>query len=140
MGTQTAVVKKKINEKDYSERVNKIIIDGDFEESKNNPLTLLIKRETKLRLKISSIFSPILQWHLKVSNPKLPRLYALPKIHKPGTQMRQIVSNIGSPAEKLAKWLLTEFEKIPQPPFLSIKNSYDRNIIWILSELTRMKF
>ncbi len=33
----------------------------------------------------------------KVSNPKIPTLYCLPKTHKPGNKMRPIASNIRAP-------------------------------------------
>jgi len=40
------------------------------------------------------------QFFLKVQNPELPKLYELPKIHKPGNSMRPIVSNIRAPTYK----------------------------------------
>ena len=33
-------------------------------------------------------------------------MYGLSKINKPGNTMRPIISNIGSPTYKLAKWLM----------------------------------
>jgi hypothetical protein len=40
---------------------------------------------------------------VRVTNLEVPRLYALPKIHKPGGKMRPIVSNISAAHEKMAK-------------------------------------
>ncbi|KAJ8980916.1 hypothetical protein NQ317_011557 [Molorchus minor] len=57
------------------------------------------------------------QNRLHVSNPIVPRLYGLPKIHKPGKSVRPIVSAIGSPTYLLSKNL-----PIAQSSF-SVKNS-----------------
>lgn len=58
-------------------------------------------------------------------NPLVPRIYGLPKIHKPGNKLRPIISNINAPAYKLAKWILSEFKSLPQPKGLDIKNSFE---------------
>jgi hypothetical protein len=47
------------------------------------------------------------------SNPGVPDLYGLPKIHKPGEAMRPIVSTIHSALQPLARWLVPEFKKLP---------------------------
>ena len=39
--------------------------------------------------------------------------------------MRPIVSNIGAPTHKLAKWLVKRFESFPKLQTLSTKNSLD---------------
>jgi hypothetical protein len=46
---------------------------------------------------------PKLIWRLRVTNPQVARLYALPKIHKPSRKMSPIVSNISAarPPEEL---------------------------------------
>lgn len=55
----------------------------------------------------------------------LPKLYGLPKTHKPILKMRPIVSNIGSPTEKVSKWLVKEYENYEQPEGKSIQNVFD---------------
>lgn len=64
-------------------------------------------------------------WKLSVPNPKLPRLYGLPKIHKVGKKMRPIVSNIDAPTYKLSKWVVESFKSYHQPIGLYVKNSFD---------------
>jgi hypothetical protein len=56
-----------------------------------------------------------------VANPQVPRLYVLPKIHKPGGKMRSIVSNISAAHEKMAKWLVPEFEST-RPPEVHVQS------------------
>ena len=51
---------------------------------------------------------------VKPNNPIIPKVYGLPKIHKTGNKMRPIVSNIGAPTHKLAKWLVKRFEYFPK--------------------------
>ena len=63
---------------------------------------------------------------LHVSNPVIPKLYCLPKIHKPGKSVRPIVSAIDAPTSKLSKWLTSEFNNLPiQQPSFSVKNSLE---------------
>lgn len=61
-----------------------------------------------------------------ISNPIPPRLYGLPKVHKPGSPMRPVVSFISSPTYKIAKYLETWFKTITgfHAP-LSVKNSIE---------------
>lgn len=68
----------------------------------------------------------------KVSNPQVPRLYGYAKTHKladltsvEGLKMRPVASNIDAPSEKIAKWLVKEFKKIPPPKGKSVKNAIE---------------
>ncbi|KAJ8938129.1 hypothetical protein NQ318_004699 [Aromia moschata] len=81
--------------------------------------------EVKKSLKeCNNLITPSLRQKLQLSNPVIPKLYCLPKIHKPGKSVRPIVSAIGSPTYNLSKWLTNEFENLPiaQTRF-SVKNS-----------------
>src|SRR5450759_4150798 len=50
----------------------------------------------------------------------------LPKIHKPGNEMREIISAEGSPTHKLAKWLVKEFQNMPKPfPSRSVNSTQE---------------
>lgn len=65
-------------------------------------------------------------YNLKVSNPNVPRLHGLSKIHKIGRlKMRPIVSNINSPNYKLGKWLIKKLKHLPIMDGCSIKNSLE---------------
>lgn len=66
----------------------------------------------EIRQKIRNVSSARVRRSLIVSNPVLPKLYALPKTHKVGKKMRPIVSNIGAPSYKLAKRLVNEVRKL----------------------------
>lgn len=59
------------------------------------------------------------------SNPIVPKVYGLPKIHNPGNKLRFVVSNINSPSHNVAKCLVKEFGKVEQFDEFSIKNSFE---------------
>lgn len=63
---------------------------------------------------------------LIVPNPALPRIKALPKVHKPGNEMREIISAVNAPTHRIAKWLVEEFKNMPKPfPSRSIINTQE---------------
>lgn len=49
---------------------------------------------------------------LKIHNSVPPKVYFLPKIHKIGVPLRPIVSNIGAPTYKLAKYCASALTKV----------------------------
>ena len=102
-----------------------MISDGPYRCVGKNPLSSLERKANELRLEISKVFNKNLQFKLRISNPQVPKLYALPKIHKEGNKMRPIVSNINSPLENISKWLVDEFNQLPRFPCFEIKNSFE---------------
>ncbi len=65
-----------------------------------------------MKTKLSKTFDKNLEWQLQNSNPIVPKLYALPKIHKANHPLRFIVSHTNSYTENIAKWLLKQFNKL----------------------------
>ncbi|EFA11664.1 hypothetical protein TcasGA2_TC008528 [Tribolium castaneum] len=79
-----------------------------------------------LYLTFRTILSTVLVSKLHVSIPIVPKLYCLPKIHKPGKSVRPIVSAIDATTSKVSKWLTDEFNNLPlQRPSCSVKNSLE---------------
>ena len=60
-----------------------------------------------------------------MSNPTLPRIRCLPKVHKPGNEMREIVTANNSPTYRFSRWLLKEFQGMRQFQSCSVKNSQE---------------
>ena len=60
---------------------------------------------------------------LKPKNCHAPRLSGLPKIHKDGVPMRGVVSTVGSPFDKLSRYLIPILRKIQGRSGLYVKNS-----------------
>ncbi len=113
-----------MNKKDYQIGVDQLIEKGKYELLEKNPLPKMIEELKTALTACKSIISKDTKTSLTSSNPTIPKLYCLPKIHKPGNAMRPIVSNIGSPTYNLCKWLINEFNHLEvQQSSFSVKNS-----------------
>ena len=112
-----------LSKKDYMERMTNLIITGPYIELKKNPLNKMIKECTKTINNSKLIIEEKNKFSVKVQNPQLPKLYGLPKIHKPGDSMRPIVSNINAPTYNLAKYLVKTFSSFKKFESLSVKNN-----------------
>lgn len=111
-----------LDKSDYKHRMEQTIQSSEFQQLKRNPLPKMIKAATNAIKEIYETFK-VPRWRLSVSNPRVPRLYGLPKIHKEGNKMRPIVTNINAPTYNIAKWLVETFNKFPQPPGFQVKNN-----------------
>ena len=60
---------------------------------------------------------------LRSSAGNIPRLYGLPKIHKPGTPLRPIVSFVDSPSYQLSKHLSELLSPLIGKSHSAVKNS-----------------
>lgn len=114
-----------LNKSDYDNRVIQLIDECKYKEITRNPLKKMVRETDQIRQKIRKVFSDRVSRNLIVSNPVLPKLYALPKTHKPGKKMRPIVSNINAPSYKLAKWLVRQMKTVIKINSCSVKNSFD---------------
>lgn len=122
-----------MDKSDYDVKMLELITSGDYITVRRSPLNKMIKNSREMIKKISEVFkdekghiNKKLKWKLLMSNPKLPMIYGLPKIHKSGPlKMRPVVSNIHSPNYKMAKWLVSELKQLPDPEGCSIKNSFE---------------
>lgn len=103
-----------LDKEDYDNRMSEKINNGPYRQLRVDPLPTMVKHVEKT-LKECKSFIGDATGRLKVSNPILPRIKGLPKIHKAGNEMREIISAEGSPTQKLAKWLVNEFQNMPKP-------------------------
>lgn len=110
---------------DYDNQVFNKIEEGNYRELRTNPLPDSIRRIEKTLRECGTLLGENAK-SLKVSNPCLPRMKCLPKIHKPGNEMREIIAGNNSPTHKIAQWLLAEFNSMGQwtSPH-SVKNYMD---------------
>ncbi|KAI4473202.1 hypothetical protein M0804_015440 [Polistes exclamans] len=78
------------------------------------------------KLQNESIISEGMGKNLRSSNSVTPKLYGLRKTHKKECTMRPVVSSIGSPCYKLAKFLHLLLTRTISNKFVfSIKNSFE---------------
>jgi hypothetical protein len=67
-----------------------------------------------------------MKYKLTNSNPRVPELYGLPKIHKQGEAMRLIASSIYSATQpSLAKWMVQQLKQLSPVNGLYVKDSID---------------
>lgn len=111
-----------LEKSDYTQRVQKMLDEGPYIPIKKDPLQKLIKQMKDTLQSCTTLFNKDDRWKLTCSNPVVPRLYALPKIHKSGNQVRPIVSGINSPTYKIAKWLNDVFNRFHPPNGQTVKD------------------
>lgn len=111
-----------LDKSEYKDRMEQTIESSEFQQIKRNPLSKMVKAASNAIRKVHETFK-VPKWRLSVSNPTVPKLYGLPKIHKEGNKMRPIVTNINAPTYNIAKWLVNKFNEFPQPPGRQVKNN-----------------
>lgn len=121
-----------MDKEDYNARVLDMINSGPYDECKfkngkpKDPLNALIEEANSTRQKIARLMGEDkLERRLNVPNSKVASLYCLPKIHKNPIAMRPICSNICTPTEKMAAWLVNEMKGYPVTHGKSVKNSVE---------------
>jgi hypothetical protein len=123
-----------LDKDDYEDRMLITLNEGPYEEVKKdgrwkdgNPIHKLeMEVLTLLKvLKEKKGLSQNLYRSLIVSNPKMPVMYGLPKVHKIGRKMRPIISNIKTPTSKISKYVTKRFEELQFYREFSIKNSFE---------------
>ena len=95
---------------DYYDKMDTLVNDKQtYEELKRDPTPALQRRLNGklLSLKKDGSFDITRYYRLRSSVPQPPKLYGLPKLHKPNVPMRPIVSFCGSPTYQLSKYLTT---------------------------------
>ncbi|XP_078355921.1 uncharacterized protein LOC144640707, partial [Oculina patagonica] len=95
---------------DYYHKMDALVNDKQtYEVLKRDPTPALQRKLNNklLTLKKTDAFDNQRYYRLRCSVPQPPKLYGLPKLHKPGIPMRPIVSFCGSPTYQLSKYLTT---------------------------------
>ena len=89
--------------KEYIKEANRQLLDQNFyKKVPHNPTsenTALVNNAID-NLKNRGVLQEKMAEKLKTENPKTPRFYLLPKIHKPGNPGRPVVSSINCHTEK----------------------------------------
>ncbi|XP_053687328.1 uncharacterized protein LOC128736855 [Sabethes cyaneus] len=101
-----------MDKEDYdNQRLDKIN-NGPYRQQRNDPLPEIVKRANRTIKECQPALGDCIG-KLRTSSSTLQRIKGQPKIHKPETEMREIITANGSPTEKIAKWLVTEFQRMP---------------------------
>ena len=97
-----------MDRKDYSAKMLTMLGDRDtYQLIAKDPTTSLENRMNSvlLRLRREGNLSGKTYYHVCSSAAGVPRLYGLPKVHKPDIPLRPIVSFVSSPTYTLSKFL-----------------------------------
>lgn len=96
-----------LEEKDYIQKTEDFFHKNKIVELKNNPLPKYVKSLNKKLENHKNTLNKIKipKFKMKVMNPHIPQLKSLIKLHKPDKSIRPIVTNINTPASKIAKAL-----------------------------------
>ena len=119
-GTTTVIMSRT----DYEEKVREFLNEDDFKLLDEDP-TPQFQKKVKTNIEdCKGIFCQNVSY--SVMNPVPPRLYGLPKIHKPNIPIRPVVSYINAPCYLMSKHLNSEFRKLTSfKPKHSLLNSSD---------------
>ena len=95
---------------DYYDKMDTLVNDKQtYEELKRDPTPSLQRKLNSklLNLKKTDVIDIQRYNRLRCRVPQPPKLYGLPKLHKPNIPMRPIVSFCGSPTYEVSKYLTT---------------------------------
>ncbi|XP_069673690.1 uncharacterized protein [Periplaneta americana] len=105
----------------YQEKINQLLNDPAYKILKKDP-TSSVERRTNQLIKKSSLRAESKRL-VSPSGSIPPRLYGLPKIHKPEVPLRPIVDAIGSPTYCLARYLTNLLQPLVGGCVHHVKNS-----------------
>ena len=97
-----------MSQSDYSTKMQAMFIDRDtYWPLTKDPTTSLDNKMNRIQMKLRQEEHLLEQTYhqLRSSAGMVPRLYGLPKIHKPDIPLRPIVSLLSSPTHGLSKFL-----------------------------------
>ena len=120
-GNATVVLDKK----EYTEKMHDLLQDDSYKLLKKDPTSKLERKiDTTLKqLEKNGEIPQQLRKKITQNHSYIPQLYGLPKIHKPNTPFRPIVSSIGSSTQLLAKELARILNPLRGNTSSYIKNS-----------------
>ena len=114
-----------MNRETYDNKVEEFLKNDIFSILPRDPTPKFQQEVKSLVNSCESIFNRYSRTYL-VMNPISPRLYGLPKIHKPSTPIRPVVSYVNAPTQKVAKTLNNLFRSLTNfKPLYSVINSMD---------------
>lgn len=112
---------------DYINKVETFLSQNNFTIVANNPLPKFVnltKQYIKTCLDLFTLYNK--KYNLIPSNPMMPRLYGLPKIHKPGVPIRPVVSFCNTPVCFISKFILNIIKSLTNfSPSNTVKNNTD---------------
>lgn len=116
-----------MNKHEYESKVVEMLQDSNtYQLSNRDPTTRFQTMANKLvsRLREENMISKKEEMQLKTSNSVPPKLYCLRKTHKPGVNLRPVVSCINSPGYNLARYLHNLLMPLTSVFHFNVKDSF----------------
>ena len=117
-----------LDKSDYEEKMHKLLNDNStymlLKHDLNGNIERKLKKYVYQLFKTKSI-SQNEYYHLHSSDANAPRIYGLPKIHKPQTPLRPIVFFINSPLYNFSKFFTNILSPLVGNNGYTVKNSYE---------------
>ena len=113
---------------DYEAKIHSMLADESTYRSLPRDPTPALERQMNsvlLSLKREGLLSPQLYRHLHSSSGKIPLVYGLPRLHKPGVPLRHIISFVDSPSYNISKHLVTILSPLTGDSPSHVRNSSD---------------
>ncbi|XP_045463784.1 uncharacterized protein LOC123673342 [Harmonia axyridis] len=113
-----------LNTSDYVEKMSSLLKSSEYKTTPQDPTTYLVKKTkalitaSKLPIEIRKSLIP------REKYSRIPRIYGLPKVHKPDIPLRPIVSAFGSPTHHLAKYLASTLQPLAEESSSHVMNSF----------------
>uniref|UniRef100_A0A8D8WUJ8 Reverse transcriptase domain-containing protein n=1 Tax=Cacopsylla melanoneura TaxID=428564 RepID=A0A8D8WUJ8_9HEMI len=108
-----------LNRNEYVDKMKDYIVNNNLVVTKEKHI--LNKYVAKVKKCISEC-PQILKGTPNVSNPQIPKLYGLPKLHKEGNPLRPVVSCVDAPSSEICKKFISVL-----PELLKFKSKYSIN-------------
>ncbi|XP_067614295.1 uncharacterized protein [Eurosta solidaginis] len=114
--------------KEYNERMEDILKDlCTYRIQRQDPTSRLQTKNNNLVDKLFKldIITKAERNKLVTTTALAPRIYGLPKIHKPGMPLRPICSAVGSPSHGLCKYIVNILKNVTANSVYNVKNTID---------------
>jgi Reverse transcriptase (RNA-dependent DNA polymerase) len=121
-----------MEEVEYKEKIAALLTDDTYTRCRKDP-TSRINKEVRAAVKALRVPKKE-EFRLINSDPRPPRLYGLPKIHKTGVPLRPIVSAVGSPTHPAARYVANLLQ-----PFSGLVDSYVRDSRHFIERLQQIR-
>lgn len=116
-----------LNKHDYINKVESFLSDNNFTVVNVSPFNSFIRKTSNMVKHFSSFFEENnAPFNLLLSNPSVPRLYGLPKIHKEGNPIRPVVSFTNTPTSNISSFVYNLIKSLTNfRPKFGVVNSID---------------
>nr|VZI03821.1 unnamed protein product [Spirometra erinaceieuropaei] len=115
-----------MNKEDYTNKVDELLGDRTAYIPREGDTTKTLISEINkdlASLRKSKAITQLDWLRMKPKDSAIARFYGLPKVHKPGTPLRPIVSLRGTPTFSLAKWLFQRLKFLTQGSETSVHSA-----------------